>query len=270
MKSSLILKIFILITFFIQASCTKEHDPLENGLISYYPFNGNINDAGGDKNNGIDHTSGTYVSGVRGKALNFNGTSDYIELSKTINSQNGLTFSFWINSRGAAGAQNNGVIIGKYNMTTNTRCFLVYSFGSYTTRSDNRLSAAFYKEGSSSAYHDNVKSWLSAEELTVFPSDPSLWTITNPVRIVTGAWTHCVINVTETDIEAWVNGTLCTKKQREYPAYFDSDKEPVYIGNCLHLGGGTDNHFNGFIDELRIYNRGLTNEEIQRLFIEKR
>jgi len=270
MKTVLILKVLLFITCFIAVSCEKESDPLEKGLIFYYPFDGNANDAGGNKNHGIDQTSGNYVSGIRGKALDFNGTSDYIELSKTINSGNGLTFSFWIKSRGAAGIENNGVIIGKYNMTSRFRCFLIYSFGSYENRLDNRLSAAFYKKGNSSAYHDNVKSWLNAEELAAFPSDPSLWTIANPVRIETGAWTHCVINLTETDIEAWVNGTLRTKKQREYQVYFDSPMEAVYIGNSLSLGAGSNNHFNGVLDELRIYNRGLTGEEIQILFSEKR
>jgi hypothetical protein len=100
----------------------------------------------------------------------------------------------------------------------------------------------------------------------VFPSDPSLWTILNPKRLATGNWTHCVVNVTGTTIEAWLNGVLCTKKQREYDTYFDSPDEPVYIGNNLALGGGTNNHFNGVLDELRIYNRGLTKDEIQILY----
>lgn len=270
MKSPLILNVFILITFLVTVSCNKETDTLENGLLFYYPFNGNVNDASGHKNNGIDYTTGNYVSGIRGRALDFNGTSDYVELSRTINSGNGLTFSFWIKSRGASGTENNGVIIGKYNMSASSRCFVVYSFGAYETRSDNRLSAAFYKESYSSAFHDNVKSWLSNEELKVFPSDPSLWTIANPERIETGAWTHCVINVNETEIEAWLNGTLCIKKQREYPAYFDSPYEPVLLGNSVSMGAGSNNHFNGVMDEFRIYNRGLTREEIKTLYSEKR
>ncbi len=272
MKSPMILKFLILIACFMAASCKKETDPLDKDLLFYYPFNGNVNDASGHANNGIDFTTGNYVSGIQGKALDFNGTSDYIELSRTINSGDGLTFSFWLKSRGAAATENNGVIIGKYNMSpaANARCFLVYSFGAYESRSDNRLCAAFYKYGNSSSSHDNVKSWLSAEELKVFPSDPLLWTIAEPVKIETGAWTHCVINVTDTEIEAWVNGTLCTKKQREYPVYFDSPYEPVYIGNCLSMGAGSNNHFNGVLDELRIYKRGLTNEEIHLLFSEKR
>lgn len=151
-------------------------------------------------------------------------------------------------------------------MTTCLRSFVINSFGANETRKDNRLSAAFYKYGYSSGYHDNVKSYMETAELSAYPSDPNLWTILNPRKLEIGAWTHCVINVTATTIEAWINGDLCTKKQREYETYFDSQNEPVYIGNILALGSGDNNHFNGIIDELRIYNRGLTRNEIQILF----
>ena len=236
-----------------------------SGLLLYYAFNGNVNDGSGNNNNGIDYTSGKYVSGKRGQALDFNGTSDYIQLSDTINSGNGLSFSFWIKSRGANGTENNGTVICKYNMTKQLRCFMVYSFGSSTTRNDNRLSAAFYKYAYSALYHDNTKSYLEPGELTVYPTDPSYWTIVNRQRLVIGTWTHCIVNVTATTIEIWFNGVLCTKKQREYTSYFDSPDEPVYIGNNLASGDGTNNHFNGVIDELRIYNRGLTPGEIKIL-----
>jgi hypothetical protein len=258
--------VFLLLTCFIVTSCTKKDDPPTSGLKLYYNFNGNINDASGYNNNGIDYTAGKYVPGKRGQALDFNGTTDYIQLTNTINSENGLSFSFWIKSRGAAGTENNGVIIGKYNMTTHLRSFVIYSFGAYETRNENRLSAAFYKNGNSTYYHDNVKSYMETAELSDYPSDPSLWTILNPRRLEIGAWTHCVINVTATTIEAWINGVLCTKKQREYDTYFDSQNEPVYIGNNLAIGSGSNNHFNGIIDELRVYNRGLTRDEIQILF----
>jgi hypothetical protein len=269
MRLTVILKIFPIITFFIVISCKKEDDPPTSGLILYYTFDGNVNDASGKNNNGINLTSGNFVSGKHGKALDFNGTSDYIQLSNTINSANGLSFSFWIKSRGAAGTENNGVIIGKYSMATNLRCFLIYSFGAYETRKDNRISAAFYAFGYSSSYHDNVKSYLETAELSAFPSDSTLWTIINPVRLKIGTWTHCVINVTSSTIESWVNGVLCTKKQREYYTYFDSPDESVYLGNSLALGEGSNNHFNGIIDELRIYNRELTPKEINILFKEK-
>jgi len=263
------IKIFacILIIFcLVFNSCSKDPEPTSEGLFLYYTFDGNINDLSGNGNEGINFTAGNYVKGIRDQALDFDGTTDYVKLSKSIYSAEGLTFSFWIKSRGPLNTENNGVIISKYNMRNDSRCFVIWSFGAYETRNDNRLSAAFYKNNFSSAIHDHVKSYMTADELPAFPSDPSLWTIVNPKKLTIGAWTHCVVNVTANSIEAWINGVLCAKKKREYETYFDTPDEPVFIGNCFAIGEGSNNHFNGIIDEFRIYNRGLTEEEIEILF----
>ncbi len=235
------------------------------GLLLYIPFDKNVNDSGPYSNNGIDHTSDNFVTGIKSEALDFNGTTDYVALSNTLHSENGLSFSFWIKSRGAANNENNGAIVSKYSKIYNTRCFMVYSFGANDTRSDNQLSAAFYAFGYSSAYHDMTKSYLEPIDLEVFPN-PDLWTITNPKRLVINEWTHCIVNLTPSSVEIWLNGKLCTKKTREYLTYADSDNELVYIGNNNDGGDGTNNHFNGILDELRIYDRELTPEEIKILY----
>ncbi|HEY5470197.1 MAG TPA: cadherin domain-containing protein [Bacteroidales bacterium] len=238
------------------------------GLMLYMPFNGNLNDLSVNNNAGIDYTSHNYVPGKRSQALDFNGTSDYVRLTNSINSQSGLSLSFWIYTRGVNGLENNGCILTKYSKTNNTRCFMIYSFGAAALRNDNRLSAAFYSDGSSSTYyHDMTKSYLDLAELQVYPN-PALWTLTNPTRLIIGEWTHCVVNVTPTAIETWINGKFRTKKTREYSSYFNSNIEPVLIGNSYDSGEGSNNHFNGMLDELRIYNRGLSNDEIRTLFKE--
>jgi hypothetical protein len=224
-------------------------------------FDNNLKDRSISANHGIDYTSGNYVDGKWGEALDFNGYSDYVELSKTIYAGDGLSFSFWIKSRGAYGTQNNGAILSKYNMTGHLRSFMIYSFGAYETRNDDRLSAAFYKSSYSASTNDHVKSYLEKSELEIFP-DPSLWTILSPRRIVREKWMHCVINVTENEIQAWLNGALCTKKKREHTLYFDIQTEPVYIGNNMSGGEGSNNHYNGALDELRIYSRPLSAKEI--------
>ena len=237
------------------------------GLLLYMPFDGNLSDLSPSNDSATDYTTHNYVAGKRLQALDFNGSTDYIRLTKTINSQNGLSFSFWIKTRGAIVTENNGSIISKYSKINNTRCFMVYSFGANDTRSDNRLSAAFYEYGYSSGIHDMTKSYLEPSDLLPYPN-PDLWTITNPTRLTVGEWTHCVVNLTPTDIETWINDKFCTKKSREFTTYSTSDTEPVLIGNNYDIGDGTNNHFNGIIDELRVYNRGLTPDEIKTLFKE--
>jgi hypothetical protein len=236
-----------------------------SGLELYMPFEGNTNDLSGNSNNGIDYTSKKYVPGKRSQGLDFDGTSDYIQLKNTIESKNGLSFSFWVNTRGANGSENNGSIVSKYNMTTNTRCFMVWSFGANETRNDNRLGVAFYEYGYSSAYHDMTKSYLEAADLVSY-SNPALWIITNPTRLIPNEWTHCLVNLTSTAVETWIDGELCTKKLRKYTTYNSSASEPILIGNNYAIGDGSNNHFNGILDELRIYNRALTKAEIKALF----
>lgn len=237
------------------------------GLLLYMPFDGNLRDFSRNKKKSNNYTSSNYVPGIKGQALDFNGTTDYVQLNKSINAKNGLSFVFWINSRGAQPNQNNGVIIGKYNMSGHHRSFLVSSFGVKNDNKVNKLSTAFYKYGYTSSTKDHLKSTMDTMELSSY-SDPTLWTFPNPRQLSLNKWIHCIVNVTDTTMGLWMNGKLCAQKQREYQTYYDFDNEPVFIGNIPYLGEGTNNHFNGMLDELRIYNRGLTPKEITTLYKE--
>ena len=70
------------------SGCSKdcEDDPndceinLNQGLVAYYPFNGNADDASGNGNNGVVYgaTFTTDFLGRPGKAAGFDGINDYI------------------------------------------------------------------------------------------------------------------------------------------------------------------------------------------------
>ena len=244
--------------------------PSTIGLVLHLPFNGNTNDTSSSLNHGIDYTSGHYVQGKWGKALDFNGLTDYIELTRTLDGTLGFSFSFWLKSRGAQPLENNGTIICKYSMTGHLRTFQILSFGGDETRYDNRLRVYFYNNRYiANAENDMCQSYLGITELESAGYNSALYTLSNPTRLTLDTWTHCVVNLTPTELQIWLNGVLCTKKTREYQSYFNSTDFPLtLIGNCLAAGGGTNNHFNGILDELRLYNRGLTNEEIKVLFKE--
>jgi len=241
--------------------------PPSNGLILYLPFDGNLTDYSDSSNNGIDFGSSGYGAGKWGQAMIFDGKNDYVMLNHTLPSSAGLSFSFWIKSEGANGSENNGAIISKYSMSGYGRNILIGSFGSGTANTDNRLWVSFYPYGNSSAEHDMTKSYLTVEELSVYPN-VNLWTITNPTRLTLSTWTHCIVNMTNTSLEIYLDGVLCTKKTREYSSY-NNTLESTFIGNNLWGGDGTNNHFHGMLDELRVYNRSLSAEEIKTLYTEK-
>jgi hypothetical protein len=75
-----------------------------NGLVGWWPFNGNANDESGNGNNGTVNgvTLTTDRNGNTGKAYSFDGINDYIFMgvipSLTTSSNNGFTIALWFNS----------------------------------------------------------------------------------------------------------------------------------------------------------------------------
>ncbi len=238
---------------------------LDSGLVAYFPFDGNANDSTGNGYNGTEYNSSNYVSGIIGQAKNFDGANDYIKLDSTLNCSQGLTFSFWLNSRGTTGSSYNGVVICKYNPASK-RSFAINTFGTAKDSIKNALDCNFYRYGSSSSYRDWVSSNIDTLESSNSNYDSDLYSIVNPKKIKLNTWTFCVINVTETEIQLWLDNELTVKKQRAYNQYYSSNSEPTYIGN--NFGGViSDYHLNGYLDDLRIYNRGLSEDEIKALFV---
>ena len=71
-----------------------------NGLVAYYPFNGNANDESGNGNNGTVNGA-TLTSdrfGNSGKAYSFDGISNYIQTLNSGPTGTGITVSYWYKS----------------------------------------------------------------------------------------------------------------------------------------------------------------------------
>jgi hypothetical protein len=71
-----------------------------NGLVGWWPFNGNANDESGNGNNGTVNgaTLTTDRFGIANKAYSFDGVDDIISLqnSSNFNFNNGKAISFWV------------------------------------------------------------------------------------------------------------------------------------------------------------------------------
>ncbi|MEN9742294.1 MAG: hypothetical protein RLZZ65_99 [Bacteroidota bacterium] len=71
-----------------------------NGLVGWWPFNGNANDESGNGNNGTVNGATLTADrfGVANKAYSFDGVNDYIEVlnSPQLNSVNNFTLSIWV------------------------------------------------------------------------------------------------------------------------------------------------------------------------------
>jgi len=77
-------------------------DGLTNGLVAYYPFNGNANDESGNGNNGTVFGATLMADrfGIPNSAYNFNGVSDYINVphspSLNIPAGTSVTITAWV------------------------------------------------------------------------------------------------------------------------------------------------------------------------------
>lgn len=248
--------------------------PVQNynpGLVAYFPFDGDLTDqSDSSRNYCIDHTEGVFVDGVSGQAKDFNGESDMLRLRSTLDVSNGLTFSFWVKSRGVLQGQENGVIICKYDHTTWGRCFTINSQASWTENNPS-LRGNFYPYGNTSNYADGIYSDIYSLDDVPSGRDTVNYTIYEPMKLPLNEWTHCVINVSDSTMEAWINGTLTVSIVRTYSSYnnisqYYQNDVPTFIGNLPNAGEGSNNHYNGLIDELRVYNCPLTPAEIQALY----
>ena len=88
---------------------------------------------------------------------------------------------------------------------------------------------------------------------------------------VSSSWTHVLCQKTGSSIEMYINGTKHSSGsfnflQDNLNTYVNS---PTFINNNYHLsiGGYNTNSYNlqGYLDEVRIYNKALTNSEISTL-----
>ena len=237
---------------------------IEKGLIGYYLFDGNVADTSQYANHAINSTDGIYTKGVSGQALYFDGVDDYLTLENSLSLSKEFAFSFWVNSKGANGIQNNGAIVSKYNYRG--RSFEISTYGYQTTRGENMIHAHFFGEnGQDLRKQDWIASNLSYNYLKEKNWDTSLWNIIDSDTLTTYKWTHVVVNMDSSTLSVYIDGKLKVSKQREYDVYFDSS-EKTYIGNMFNGADGNNNHFHGYLDELRIYDRSLYAQEIEALY----
>lgn len=82
-------------------SCKKDK-PLtapQAGLISYFNFDDNLKDQKGYAGDGVPTGNPTFTAGKIGKALSFNGASQYVTFgSNPSQSPTGITISFWMSA----------------------------------------------------------------------------------------------------------------------------------------------------------------------------
>jgi len=245
MKRSLVLTIIALSAMI----CASAYADLSEGLVSAWTFeNGTAVDVAGS-NDGIVHGA-TQAAGMDGygDCLSFDGVDDYVEIPDAASLQlpEGLTVAAWINVNVSV---NHGGVCAKHikiGWGANFSWRIAVNTG-------NNLTWGRCVEGGEKYF------------------------ATDGVLPGTGEWVHvamtCMSPDAPTNQRAYVNGEDITDVTGQggnltaEPPFLTFPDIPVEIGVGRAQGGteGNDMFFDGLIDEVVIYNRGLTIDEIVQL-----
>jgi hypothetical protein len=216
--------------------------PNNLGLVGYWSFeDGKLTkatDFSGKGNTGTltNMDSATdWVSGKAGKALDYDGADDYLQISEsaTVSPTAAITVSQWIYPTAAGSAGGDLGPIWKGNVASGVD----QSYGFLWLAS--RIIS--FRIGSASGID-------SLDAVGALPLD---------------TWTHVVGVYTGTTKLIYINGVLSDSSATSITAIKDTSQD-LYIGGTF----ATSNYryFTGKIDETRIYNRALSATEVAALY----
>jgi hypothetical protein len=215
--------------------CGITHAGLSDGLVAYYPFNGNANDESGNGNNGT--INGATLTADRfgnpNSAYSFNGNGQYIEVQDSPSIRPSyITLNIWAYPKTTP-----RMILGKstYSNATNEQYAITGGADIMIKRNSNCQVG---------------QGWYSAINVDL---------PINSWSLITGTWDGSTL-------KTYINGVL--KKS-------NTDVPSGGIDNCsggtLRIGKWWSQDiapFNGFIDDIRIYSRALSQAEIEQLYLE--
>ena len=208
-----------------------------NGLVGWWPFNGNANDESGNRNNGVVNGASLTMDrfGNVNSSYNFNGTSNYIEVAhnSTFNFQtpNSVSFSLWIKTSMNSGAMFVQKQAGVGSTQNGVNCGILASNGYLT---------GVAKEAS------------GVQSLIASPA----------VGYNNNQWHHFVYTFSSGNANIYLDGVLLSSQTNSGSVVANSTTNLIF-GYGLPLNNF---FYNGRLDDIGIWNRALTQQEVKNLY----
>jgi len=209
---------------------------LTNGLVAYYSFNGNANDLSGNNNNGNIYGASLVSDrfGTINSSYSFSGSDNYIEIlnNSTLNSTTG-SWCFWFKmstpSTGG-GANDNPSLISRVDFpgSLNGICFFETS---------GKLNCGIKANSNESS---------SVQSTNIVTDNVYHFAV---VTFVSGSY-----------LKLYVDGAL---NSSSICRIFNFNNQPLRVGRSVDTYWKS---YKGELDDVRIYHRVLTDNEILQLF----
>ena len=228
--------------------------PPPSGLVSWWPGDGNANDVAGN-NNGILINEATFASGVVAGAFFLNGVNQFIDAGNAPSLQvsaGDFTVDAWVNFDSVfpppdvplVGCGGLGCCLASgCDMSIVDKIAGVNVDGwRLIKQADNHFWFCFGIGGNG-----------------CIPGSPT--TVISTTVVTPGVWYHIAGVKSSTGISIYVNGVL--EDSKPPAAFVDTNAAALLIGSHAAAEG---TFLNGLVDEVELYDRALTDTEIQTIF----
>jgi gliding motility-associated-like protein len=241
------LKVRLCVSLFL-LSLSIDAQVITNGLVAWYPFNGNANDESGNGLNGVNFGASFVADrfGDPAAAAFFDGLSDYIQISHNnafnFGPNEDFTISLWVKADNIQPSPfNNFDVISKWEDNPGGA-------------NDSYPWALRIRNAS---FGGTMRILRYDQPCNNFPFD------NGTTNLLDDTYYHIVYRKSGSNLELFVNGQL-EKSFTDIASCNTANQLPVYIGKR----GGTFNptHYKGIIDDIGIYNRALSLCEINQLY----
>jgi PKD repeat protein len=231
----------------------QNQEPVSDGLVAYYPFEGNANDESGNGNHGKVYGA-TFTKGNKGLSLRTLGVEstggtknpDYVLVknSNSLKFKSECTIAYWIKIEGSK-AQD-------------------YSYGCGYDIVEGKYGTTIGKSGDRNGFR--LLEYEKSASVVINPYNGGFDASAENIAIGFQKWRHMTYVFTQNSIKIYVNGVL-TKTETGPVDFTRANTQDLYIGaEYNYLCDGTFwGALNGTLDELRIYNKALSQNEIEDL-----
>jgi hypothetical protein len=209
-----------------------------NGLVGWWPFNGNANDESGNGNNGI--INGTILTadriGNQASAYDFNsGNSIVLPNGSNIQGNNPRTISFWMKPE-----------------ITNTATYTIYKGGTNGNGNDFTI---WLRKNIGNTYQLYIRRFVD-----------DVVTDSIPIDLNWGHYSIVYDGTVNSNIKFFMNGIEHTGRASAGSGlnFNTASTQPEFGHNIDQLG--VHRYFDGILDDIAIWNRALTQQEITDLY----
>jgi gliding motility-associated-like protein len=240
MKQTLFICLFFSTCAFGQVNLTQ-------GLVAYYPFNGNANDASGNGNNGVLQNGVTFVpdrNNNPNSAVHFDGINDFIQVANngSLSPRSGFSFVVQFKTETLTTIQ---TLLARRKTTDQTQA----QFQTFINWS---VQPGF---GYGHDYTNNAACNTAIIQYNVYAN-------TGINTIIQDQW-HCVVGTFDGVFQRiFLDGILKATVPTPLPLIDSCENVPMTMGKYTDPD---PQWFKGTMDEVRIYNRALNQSEVSAL-----